>query len=206
MKHSTLLSAERVLSCPRVGRAVAPRALHHALTLASLAALTAGVCLWSRPAAAESTLGVDLNFNEANDLSDTQGAGVDVFFGPRMDLKLFDLTTEISLGFHDFGGEMDPAVYRAMAGGRLAIPFVIRPSVFAHLGVGHLRFNDPLGGDERDGRTNLAADLGAALDLSVTPAVDLGVQVSYNVVAGDDNYNAFDWMLAGAHVVFVFGG
>jgi len=206
MNHSTLLSADRAHTCSRVAGPVAPRALRHAATLASLAALTAGVFLWSKPAAAESTLGVDLNFNDANDLADTQGAGVDVYFGPRMDLKVLDLTTEISLGFHDFGGEVDPAVYRAMAGGRLAIPFVIRPSVFAHLGVGHLRFNDPLGSDDRDSRTNLAADLGAALDLSITPAVDLGVHVSYNVVAGDDDYTAFDWMQAGAHVVFVFGG
>ena len=205
MKYLTLPGADRSPTCSRVGRAVAPRALRHAATLASVAALTAGVCLWSTPAAAESTLGVDLSFNDANDLSDTRGAGVDVYFGPRMDLKLFDLTTEISLGFHDFGGELDPAVYRAMAGGRLAIPFVIRPSVFAHLGVGHLRFNDPFGADERDSRTNLAADVGAALDLTITPAVDLGVQVSYNVVAGDDDYTAFDWMQAGAHIVFVFG-
>jgi len=206
MKHSTLPGTDRAPTCSHARRAVVPRALRHAASLASLAALTAGVCLWSRPAAAESTLGVDLNFNDANDLSDTQGAGVDVYFGPRMDLKLLDLTTELSLGFHDFGGELDPAVYRLMAGGRLGIPFVIRPSVFAHLGVGHLRFNDPLGADERDGRTNLAADVGAALDLSIIPAVDLGIQVSYNVVAGDDNNAAFDWMLAGAHVVFIFGG
>jgi hypothetical protein len=205
MKYRTLPSAERAVTWSRLGRAVSPRALRHAATLASFAALTAGICLWSKPAAAESTLGVDVSFNDANDLSDTQGAGVDVFFGPRMNLPLFDLTTEISLGFHDFGGELDPAVYRAMAGGRLALDLLIRPSVFAHLGVGHLRLNDSFG-DERDGRTNLGADLGAALDLSILPAVDLGVQVSYNVVAGNDDDPSFDWMQAGAHLVFVFGG
>jgi hypothetical protein len=203
MNHSTLLGAKRTHTS---SSAVAPRTLRHAMTLASVAALALGVSLWSKPAAAESTLGVDLSFNDANDLTDTRGAGVDVFFGPRMDLTLLDLTTEISLGFHDFGGEMDPAVYRAMAGGRLALDLLIRPSVFAHLGVGHLRYDDLLASDGRTGRTNVGADLGAALDLSILPNLDLGLQLSYNVVAGNNEDPAFDWMQAGAHVVFVFGG
>jgi len=206
MKYPTLLRAERAHTQSRFGGAVSPRALRHAATLASLAALATGICLWSKPAAAESTLGVDLSYNDANDLSDTHGAGVDVYFGPRMNLEILVLTTEISLGFHDFGGEMDPTVYRAMAGGRIGVGAFIRPSVFAHIGVGHLRYDDPLVSDGRTGRTNVGADLGAALDFTVLPAVDLGIQLSYNVVAGNNDDPAFDWMQAGAHLVFVFGG
>jgi len=128
----------------------------------------------------------------------------DIFFGPRMDLGLVALTTELDAGFHDFGGVVEPRVYRGMAGGRLSLGAVIRPSVFAHIGVGHLRWND-FPGDTRDSRTNLATDLGAALDFTVLPLVDLGVQLSYNAIASGSGEPAFDWMQAGAHVIFVFG-
>jgi hypothetical protein len=115
------------------------------------------------------------------------------------------LTTELSGGFHDFSGELDPTVYRGLAGGRLGVGVIIRPSVFAHIGVGHLRYDDPFG-DGRDGRTNLAGDLGAALDFTILPLVDLGVQASYNTVAGDDDNDAFEWLQAGAHITFVLDG
>ncbi|MEO8177887.1 MAG: hypothetical protein ABI895_03550 [Deltaproteobacteria bacterium] len=162
-------------------------------------------CLsWSGSAAASNTVGVDLSYNDAvNDEASDGGAGVDIFFGPRMDLGLVALTTELDAGFHDFGGALEARVYRGMAGGRLALGAVIRPSVFAHIGVGHLRWNDfPLG---RDSRTGLATDLGAALDFTILPLVDLGIQLSYNAVAAGSGEPAFDWLQAGAHVIFVFG-
>jgi hypothetical protein len=161
---------------------------------------------WSGSAAAANTLGVDLSYNDAvNEAATSGGAGVDVFFGPRMDLGLVALTTELDAGFHDFGGGLEPTVYRGMAGGRLTLGAVIRPSVFAHIGVGHLRWNDVPGSDVRDSRTNFATDLGAALDFTILPLVDLGVQLSYNVVAAGSSEPAFNWMQAGAHVIFVFG-
>ena len=175
---------------------------------AATGALLAGVC-WSGSAAAANTVGIDLSFNggtrDSRYGTDT-GAGVDIFFGPRMDLGLVALTTELDGGFHSFGGPADPTVYRGMVGGRLAIGAVIRPSVFAHIGVGHLRWNELPGlTDDRDGRTNLATNLGAALDFTLLPLVDLGVQLSYNSVAGGSASPAFDWVEAGAHVIFVFG-
>jgi hypothetical protein len=115
------------------------------------------------------------------------------------------LTTEVSAGFHDFGGDLDPTVYRAMGGGAIGIGAIIRPSVFAHIGVGHLRFDDPFA-DDRAGRTNITADLGAALDFTILPLVDLGIHGSYNVLAGDDDYDAFEWLQAGAHITFVLDG
>jgi hypothetical protein len=161
---------------------------------------------WSGSAAASNTVGVDLSYNDAvNDGNTNGGGGVDIFFGPRMDLGLVALTTELDAGFHDFGGVVDPRVYRAMAGGRLSLGAVIRPSVFAHIGVGHLRWNDFPGTDERDSRTGLGTDLGAALDFTILPLVDLGVQLSYNAIAAGSGAPAFDWMQAGAHVIFVFG-
>lgn len=173
-----------------------------------LAAAAAAAALVASPKAAraDTVVGVGLNFNDSMVGDDAgNGAGVDVFFGPRLDLAILTLTTELSGGFHDFRGELDPTVYRGMAGGRLGVGVIIRPSVFAHIGVGHLRYDDPFG-DGRDGRTNLAGDLGAALDFTILPLVDLGVQASYNVVAGDDDDDAFEWLQAGVHITFVLDG
>lgn len=157
---------------------------------------------WSEPARAQNTIGVDLSFNNTVEDDSYDGAGIDVYFGPRLDLDLLALTTELSAGYHNFGSDVDPAVYRGMAGGRLGLFTVIRPSIFAHIGVGHLTWNEDFGSG-RDSRTNIATDVGAALDFTVLPLVDLGVQVSYNTIAASDGEPAFDWTQVGAHVIFV---
>jgi hypothetical protein len=179
---------------------------HRALPKLCAGAMAAAATLLvlARPAAADTVVGVDLNFNDGIAGDDaSSGAGVDLFFGPRLDLTILTLTTELSGGFHDFGGNLDPAVYRLMAGGRLGIGTFIRPSIFAHLGVGHLRYDEPFG-DGRGGRTDVAGDLGAALDFTILPLIDLGIQGSYNVVAGGED--PFEWLQAGVHVTFVLDG
>jgi hypothetical protein len=173
--------------------------------LAALAVVS-GVALWSDDAGATNTLGVAVDYTDGIDQPATDpGGGVEVYFGPRMDLAILSLTTELSGGFHDLGGAYDPAIYRLVAGGKLGIGVIIRPSVFAHIGVGHLRYDVPLTG-ERDGRTNIAADAGVALDFTLIPLLDLGVHGSYNVLAGNDDSDAFEWLQAGVHATFVFEG
>ncbi len=168
----------------------------------AVGALTLAGLSWSEPAKAQNTLGVDVSFNDTLGDEGDNGAGVDLYFGPRMDLGLLALTTELSAGFHDFGGGIDPSVYRGMAGGRLGLFTIIRPSIFAHIGVGHLTWDEGPG-DDRDSRTNIATDVGAALDLTVLPMMDVGVQLSYNTIAGNSSNPAFDWTQFGAHVIFV---
>jgi hypothetical protein len=181
------------------------RTRRYQVAAAAAASAVASLCFWSGSAAAANTVGVDLNFNDTvGSDGNSKGAGVDVFFGPRMDLGLVALTTELDVGFHDFGGTIDPTVYRAMAGGRLALGAVIRPTVFAHIGAGHLRWDAFPGSDARDSRTGVTTDLGAALDFTLLPLIDFGVQLSYNTIAASSGEPAFDWMQAGAHVVFVF--
>jgi hypothetical protein len=195
----------------RISRApstISARRLSPAARPLALAAATAAAALiaWPQTAAAETVIGADLNFNDSLVEGDAgNGAGVDVYFGPRLDLAILTLTTELSGGYHDFAGALDPTAYRLLAGGRLGVGVIIRPSVFAHIGVGHLRFDDPFG-DGRDGRTNLAGDVGLALDFTVLPLVDIGVQGSYNTIAGDDDDDAFEWLQAGVHVTFVLDG
>lgn len=170
-------------------------------------ALAPAAVLMTWPAAAradvETEIGIDFNYNNAtSDFDADPGAGVDLYFGPRLNLAVLTLATELSAGMHDFGGFLDPALYRAMAGGRVGLGFIIRPSVFAHLGVGHLRYDDLLD-DDRTGHTNIAGDLGVALDFTLLPLVDLGVQGSYNFLAGDSAFDAFEWMQAGVHITFI---
>jgi opacity protein-like surface antigen len=169
-------------------------------------AVAAGVALWSEDAGASNTLGIALDYTNGIDQPDTDpGGGLEVYFGPRMDLAILSLTTELSGGFHNLGGDYDPSIYRLVAGGKLGVGVIIRPSVFAHIGVGHLRYDVPITG-ERDGRTNLTADAGLALDFTLIPLLDLGIHGSYNVLAGDDDSDAFEWLQAGVHATFVFGG
>jgi hypothetical protein len=181
-----------------------PSGARHTLA-AGVLALATGIVLWPSAAAAQTTLGIAVNANDASNEDDATdpGLGVDVYFGPRLDLKLLTLTTELSAGVHDFSGGTDPTVYRALAGGRLGVGFIIRPSIFAHLGVGHLR-QDVLFGADREGRTNLAGDAGIALDFTILPLIDVGVHGAYNFVSGGDDSDAFEWLLGGAHITFVF--
>lgn len=197
--------ASTIVPTPSAGTSSPARRVLPRLAVAVAAASLALLAL-PRSAAADTVIGVDLNFNDSV-IGDeaTNGAGVDVFFGPRLDLTILTLTTEISGGFHDFGGDLDPTVYRAMAGGALGIGVIVRPSVFAHIGVGHLRYDDLFDRD-RTGRTNLTADVGAALDFTILPLIDLGIHGSYNVLAGDDDFEAFEWLQAGAHITFVLDG
>jgi hypothetical protein len=194
-------------STPRALSPLAQNPVHRAWPkgCAGLAAAAAVTVAWPSSAAAETAAGVELNFNHAVSGDDVdQGAGVDVVLGPRLDLTILTLTTELSGGFHDFNGSLDPAAYRLMGGGRIGIGVIIRPSVFAHGGVGYLRFDDPIDG-VRDGRVGFAGDLGLALDFTILPLVDLGIQGSYNVIAGSDGYDALEWLQAGVHITFVLG-
>lgn len=164
----------------------------------------AALCVaWTLPAVASNTVGVALNYGEAVD-DDATGVGLDVHFGPRLDLAIVALTTELSGGYYRFGGPADLDVYRVLAGGRLAVGAIIRPSAFAHAGVGHLRY-DALAGS-RDSATDFATDVGLGLDFTLMPLVDLGVVGSYNWVRANTRDNAVDWLQFGAHVTFVTGG
>jgi hypothetical protein len=146
---------------------------------------------------------LDVNYSEAVDHFETgKGGGVDVRFGPRLDLWLLQLTPELSAGLHDFGGYWSPTVVRSVIGGKLAVDLGVKPTVFAHLGVGRLRY-DSLEAVARDAATGLAGDVGAALDFSVLPMLDVGMQGSYNVVGVELNRSRFDWVQVGGHVTVI---
>ena len=159
--------------------------------------LLAGV-LVSPPAAAQNKLSLDLGaaFPEGSGNGDGWGAGVR--FGHEWDLAIVSLTPELAFHYHDFSGANDPTTIAFLGGGRVAIAFVLEPSVFAHAGVGHVDGN-------AISHTSLAYDLGAALDLTILPVIDFGPHVMLSGIAGENGSNAFSWVEVGGHVTFNIG-
>jgi hypothetical protein len=164
---------------------------------------TWGALTWAKPASAEFAVGLDVNHNEAIDQFETgKGGGVDVRVGPRIPWWLLQITPELSAGLHDFGSFMSPTVLRTLVGGKIALDVGVKPTVFAHLGVGRLRY-DSYESSARDAWTGVASDVGAAIDFNVLPMLDVGMQGSYNVVGAGLNRTSFDWIQFGGHVTVV---
>ena len=174
--------------------------------LTALCAIGGTVCAtltWAPEAFADNAASVAISLNRPTDDRDPElgFGGVDVTVGPRMNLLLIDLSTEVSAGIHGFHGVMDASAYRLMAGGRLGIGAIIRPSIFAHVGVGHLRYLDAT---VDASRTNLAGDLGVALEFTALPVLDFGIHGSYNGIAAGSDEEPFRWFQAGVMSTLTF--
>ena len=136
-------------------------------------------------------LAFDLDYANRLD-SDDAGMGGAVRFGREYDVLLLSLTPEFMGELHTFSGPSDLVHFAGLAGGRATIGKIIEPGVFAHVGAGHVNLPG-------DSLTGLALDLGVTLDLTVIPAVDLGVHGAYDALTWADE-PAFDWYRVGAHI------
>jgi hypothetical protein len=135
----------------------------------------------------------DLDYSDAIDSEVGSGLGGAVRFGREYDMLLLSLTPELMGNLHTFSGPGDAMAFAGMAGGRATIGKVIEPGVFAHVGAGHASL--PAGRSV----TGLAMDLGVTLDLTLIPAVDLGVHGAWDAVAWEAD-SMFDWYRLGAHI------
>ncbi len=170
--------------------------------LSSLALASAVTVAYAKPSHADTIIGVQGNVNSLSEPSrDGTGVGIDVLVGRRLDLTLLTVGTELSLGTHTFAGADDATAYRALVGANLGIGSIIRPSVFGHIGVGHIAVDPDAVPDQT--RTSLAGDVGVALDFTLLPLIDIGVQGSYNAISGTSNTDAFRWLQAGVHATLV---
>jgi hypothetical protein len=182
-----------------------PRIIAVAATLCSLS-------LFITSEARAQSVGVvelDLTHNAIDATSDSHGydgtqpgKGFDFGLGLRTPGTTWISTAELTGGFHDFGGPLDPKASRLMLGSRLGLNWLIRPSVFVHGGVGHVSVDAPPGSSLSRG-LDWAGDMGLSLDVSVMPNVELGLEASYNWIGSSDG---FQWTQLGAHVTFVMGG
>jgi hypothetical protein len=144
---------------------------------------------------------VDVNYAEPLNIEGaTHGWGGQLRVGPRLDLKVITIDSELvagGVGFYDAYGSPAGQSYHGLLGPRLGLLWGVRPSVFSHLGVGHTVF------EAAESQTSLAGDLGFALDLTFFPFVDVGAQAAWNFVAGDQNAPSTQYLTAGLHISFV---
>ncbi len=148
------------------------------------------------------TLGLNTNLVAALGEDQGEGIGVDIYLGKRFDLKVLTLDAELSGGVQALSGEPELRAQRLVAGGRVGLGAVIRPIAFAHLGVGQVSYEPPVG--SRLTRSGLAADVGVGLDFTLLPLLDIGVHASYNVIELRDRDDAFKSVVAGGHLTLVF--
>jgi len=141
-------------------------------------------------------IAVDFDFGTAIDAPSTKaGGGGALRLGQEFDLFLVSLTPEFGGSYHAFGGDDQTKLYTGFLGGRLAIGKIIEPSIFAHVGVGHV--------DGFESRTAPVMDGGLALDFTLLPLIDLGVHGAYNVMMPRDDGSALKYVTLGAHAALV---
>jgi len=164
----------------------------------------AALCLVFSAAQAQAEFQLGLDAEAAFPLDER---GVDTGWGGalrggyKLDLFVLQLTPEIGLGYHNFGGSLNPSIVRPFVGARLSLGQLIRPGVFAHIGYGNISYD---GGGLEDHWAPMF-DMGATLDLTFLPVVDLGVHVAYNYLAESSGQGpALDFITLGAHIAFAF--
>jgi hypothetical protein len=138
-------------------------------------------------------LAFDLDYANTFDDGVDSGMGGAVRFGREYDILILSLTPEFMGSFHQFSGSGGPHHFAGLAGGKAALGKIVEPGVFAHVGVGHANLPS-------DNLTGIALDMGVALDLTLIPAVDLGVHAAYDALTTWGDQAAFDWYRLGAHL------
>lgn len=165
----------------------------------SIAATTLALALTlhTAPARADTVIAGDLDYAAAIK-SDATGAGFGIRLGRQIRLPpLLSATPELAYTFHNFAD--GPQAYRGAVGLRLGFGEILRPGVFAHLGLGHLVREEPT-----PASTAFSYDAGVFLDFTLLPVLNLGVHSAYTGVGSTDDAPSFRWMTVGLHAALVF--
>jgi hypothetical protein len=142
-------------------------------------------------------IGVDFDYAASFGHADLSGGtGGAVRIGREFDLVLLTLIPEIGGNYETFSGAPDSRIYSGFAGGRLAVGKIIEPSIFAHVGVGHI--------DGWQDRTAPTLDAGLALDFTMIPLIDIGVHAGIATMLATQNDNGVSWGTAGLQAALVF--
>ena len=151
---------------------------------------------------AKTAIGLDLDYAVPIDSDVNSGGGFAIRVGQQFHPPLIVLVPELVFASHSFSDD-GPTVYEGLAGLRFGLGEVIRPGVFAHLGIGRTT------GWAKD--TGFSYDGGAFLDLTILPLLDLGVHGAYNRMnLGDvrlpnnESVAALQWITLGVHAALIF--
>jgi hypothetical protein len=169
------------------------------LLLASVVGLATFLSLCERADARTRTIvGVGVGAAAPTGDDDDTGVEVDAEIGRRWEIPLLALAGELGGSYAGFSG-LD--VYRGVVGARLSVGAIFQPSVFGHVGIGRAVFEDGVV-FERDDHTGFTYDVGAGLDFTLLPLLDIGVQGAY--VSLPSPNPTVDWIRLGGHVRLVF--
>jgi hypothetical protein len=131
------------------------------------------------------------------------GGGGALRLGREFDAVVVSITPEIGGSYHALNGPIDASLYRGFAGVRLSLGKVIEPGIYGHVGYGHVSFDEVPGAfDESHGA--FSYDVGATLDFTLLPVLDVGVHGAYNGLTGDSEFRQLNWVNVGGHVSVQF--
>lgn len=137
------------------------------------------------------------------DLDITGGAGVALRAGRRWYPGDWVMTGELMGTYDSFGGTTEARLYGLLAGLRLAYDGVLRPGLFVHGGVARASFDDIAAPGL--GHTAFTYDVGAFLDLTLLPLLDVGAHASFNhSLESNDGSDAVKWLNVGLHGELIF--
>lgn len=156
--------------------------------------------LISAPASAKTVIAGDLDYAAPINSSAGSGGGFGIRLGQQIHIPLLVFNPELGFTYHGFSHDASPKVYRGIAGLRLGFGEIIRPGVFAHVGLGRL----DLGGTPDRSHTAFTYDGGVFIDFTALPLLDIGVHAAYNRLTADDSGPKFEFFTAGAHAALVF--
>jgi len=143
-------------------------------------------------------IALDLGYAVAIDERNVDGGGGGALrTGFELDAILASLTPELSFGYHAFGGDLGPKLYRGTAGLRLSILKVVEPGIFGHAGIGRVSYDLP-GGLDDPSRTAFTWDAGLTLDFTFLPLFEFGAHGAYNSLAAGDA-ERLEWATFGLH-------
>ncbi len=164
----------------------------------SLAACAAFGMTRTAHASSGTSIGVDLDYtNGINEPLVGSGTGFNVRLGYKLDLLVLQVTPEVGGAYHTFSGDASPKFSQGIVGGRLQFGKILEPGLYAHLGYGHISVADA-------GHSGATADVGATLDLTLLPLLDVGVHAGYNGMLKSGDYDAFNTYVLGVHGALIF--
>jgi hypothetical protein len=156
---------------------------------------------WARTARADIMIGADFNSVLPIESRAEFGGGFAIRVGDQLHVPALALTPELVFDYASFSEAYGPVVYRGLVGARIGVGEIIRPGIFAHIGLG--RFELQIPGADPSGSA-LTYDGGITLDFTLLPVVNFGVHGSYHILAADEVRERFRWLVLGAHLELVF--
>jgi hypothetical protein len=151
------------------------------------------------------TVGADLESDiPVNQNALSTGPGFAIRAGYQLHVPLLVLTPEIGFNLAAFNSDVSDGnarAYRGIAGVRAGIGELLRVGAYGH--VGFASVSRTLHAKDLD-HTSFTFDIGAFLDLTVIPLLDLGVHIGYASVSGEHDIKALQWVAAGVHAALVF--